>query len=87
MMSKCRFDGAEGTEKCVFVSIVWPSRRLVTCREYFPVQGGAEGTDERVLVLHAVVAECEMRQVTSVEDGHDVERVTEVTRAIRRELP
>ena len=32
------------------------------------------------------VAVCETREVTSVEEGHDVERVTETMRAIRREL-
>ena len=34
-------------------------------------QGGAEGTDERVLSLHTDA--CEMVEVTSVEEGHDVE--------------
>ena len=32
------------------------------------------------------VAVCEMREVTSMEEGHDVERVTETMRAIRRQL-
>ena len=36
-----------------------------------PGQGGAEGTDELVLSLHADA--CEMLEVTSVEEGHDVE--------------
>ena len=46
--------------------MVWPSRRrLVTWGgELWPVQGGAEGTEERVLVLH------------TEEERHDVERVT-----------
>ena len=36
-----------------------------------PGQGGAEGTDERVLSLHTDA--CEMVEDTSVEEGHDFE--------------
>ena len=42
---------------------------------------GAEGTDERVLAVAArCVAACETREVTSVEEGHDAQRVTETMR-------
>ena len=45
MLSKCRFDGAEGAEdreECLGVDGV--------AFQFLFVQGGAEGTDERVLV-------------------------------------
>ena len=32
----------------------------------------------RVLALHTILPCCEMREVTSVEEGHDVEHVTEM---------
>ena len=38
------------------------------------MQGGAEGTEERVLALH--IEMCEKGEVTSLKEGHDVERVT-----------
>ena len=48
--------------------MAWPSREgWLHGLKFLLVQGGAEGTDERVLGL----------QVTSVNEGHDVERVTE----------
>ena len=44
-------------------------RRLVTPRdELRPVQGRTEDTDERVMTSHT-----EKSEVTSVEEGHDVE--------------
>ena len=57
-------------------STTWPhERRRVTRRdELLPVQGGAEDTDERVMTSHTEM--CEDFEVTSVEEGHDVERVT-----------
>ena len=47
---------------------------MSTCRF-----GGAEGTDERVLALntHVCRVQEETREVTSVGEGHDVERVVE----------
>ena len=47
---------------------------MSTCRF-----GGAEGTDERVLALNTNVCRVqeETREVTAVEEGHDVERVVE----------
>ena len=47
---------------------------MSTCRF-----GGAEGTDERVLALNTNVCRVqeETREVTSVWEGHDVERVVE----------
>ena len=44
--------------------------------------GGAEGTDERVLALNTNVCRVqeETREVTSVGEGHDVERVVETKR-------
>ena len=43
--------------------------------------GGAEGTNESVLALNTDVCRVqeETREVTSVEEGHDVERVVETT--------
>jgi len=47
-------------------------KRLVTQRdELRPVQGRAEDTDERVMTSHT--DKCEKSEVTSVEEGHDVE--------------
>ena len=49
-------------------------RKLVTSRdELRPVQGGTEDTDERAMTSHTEM--CEGCNVTSVEEGHDVERV------------
>jgi len=49
-------------------------KRLVTQRdELRPVQGRAEDTDERVKTLHTEMRE--KSEVTSEEEGHDVERV------------
>ena len=45
------------------------------------MQGGVDGTD-----VARCVAVCAMRGVTSVEEGHDVELVTETMCAIRCEL-
>ena len=46
---------------------------MSTCRF-----GGAEGTGERVLALNTNVCRVqEEREVTSVGEGHDVERVVE----------
>ena len=74
MLSTCRFDDAERIKKSVFELMAWPSRKgWLHGVKFLLVQGGAEGTDERVLVLHTVVAVCEMRQVTSVEERHDGE--------------
>ena len=42
--------------------------------ELWPVQGGAEDTDERVMTSHTEM--CEGCESPSVEEGHDVERVT-----------
>ena len=46
-----------------------------------PIENGAEGTDERVLALNT--DDChvqeETREVTSAEEGHDVESVVETT--------
>ena len=47
------------------------------------MQGGAEGTDKRVLALHTEM--CEKGEVSSVEEGHDVERATEMMRVKRRQ--
>ena len=50
-------------------------RKLVTSRdELRPVQGGTEDTDELVMTSHTEI--CEGCEVTSVEEGHDVERAT-----------
>ena len=38
------------------------------------MQGGTEDTDERAMTSHTEM--CEGCNVTSVEEGHDVERVT-----------
>jgi len=38
-----------------------------------PVQGGGKDTEERVMMPHT--EKCEKNEVTSVEEGHDVERV------------
>ena len=37
------------------------------------MQGGGEDTDERVMTSHTEI--CEGCEVSSVEEGHDVERV------------
>ena len=61
------------TEECHLM--VWPyKRKLVTqgC-ELRPVQRRAEDPDERVMTPHTEM--CEKSEVTSVEEGHDVERV------------
>ena len=39
-----------------------------------PCRCGAEDTDERVMTSHTEM--CEGCEVTSVEEGHDVQRVT-----------
>ena len=59
----------------MLVDGVAPRRKLVTRRdELWAVQGGTEDTDERVMTSHTEM--CEGCKVTSVEEGHDVERVT-----------
>ena len=56
--------------------MAWPKkRRRVTRRDQLrPVQDGAEDTDERVMTSHTEM--CEGREVSSVVEEHDVERVT-----------
>ena len=67
--------------------MAWPSRKgWFTRREYLLVQGGAEGTDERVLVLRTVCCRVRDERGHFREEGHDVERATVTMRAIRREL-
>ena len=63
------------TAECPLV--VWPSRRRWLQSELILVQGGAEGTEERFLALHTEMRE-KGEEVTSVEEGHDVEHVTEM---------
>ena len=75
-MSKCRFGGAEGTEKSVFELMEWPS-------------GEGWLHDEsscpcRVELKAHMSVSCRWARC-AVEEGHDVERVTETLRAIRRE--
>jgi len=60
------------TAECQLMTPV--ERRLVTKRdELRPVQGRAEDPDERVMTSHTET--CEGCEVTSVKEGHDVERV------------
>ena len=55
MLSKCRFDDAEGTQNCAFELMAWLSREgWLHDVKFLLVQGGAEGTDERVLALRTV---------------------------------
>ena len=50
-------------------------RKLVTSSdELRPVQGGTEDADEHVMTSHTEI--CEGCEATSVEEGHEVERVT-----------
>ena len=67
-------DISQPTAECHLMA--WPyKRRLVTRRDELPpVQGGTEDTDERVTTSHSEM--CDGCEVTSVEEGHDVERVT-----------
>ena len=53
--------------------MAWPyQRRLVAQRDDLrPVQGGEEDTNERVMTSHTEM--CEDCEVTSVEEGHDVD--------------
>ena len=55
--------------------MVWLCKRKLVTQGYElrPVQGRAEDTDERVKMPHTEM--CEKSEVTSVEEGHDVERV------------
>ena len=64
---KCRPDVAGGTEE------------LMACIPEKVGHSGAEGTDERVLAVAHDAWSC-ARDVASVEEGHDVERVTETMR-------
>ena len=59
-------------EECLCADGVAFQRRLVTWREYLLVQGGAEGTDERVLALRTM--RCRVREEYFLEEGHDVVR-------------
>ena len=50
MLSRCRFDDAEGTKKSVFEFVAWFSGEgWLHGVNFLLVQGGAEGTDERFL--------------------------------------
>ena len=49
--------------------------------KFLLVQGGDEGTNERVLVLRTMHCRVRGEKVASVEEGHDFERVTETLRA------
>ena len=76
------FDDAEDTEDRVSTLTVWASREGWSPGvKFLLVQGGAEGTDERVLVLRTVHCRLRDERVASVEEGQDVERVTETMRA------
>ena len=62
-------DIGQPTAEC---QLMTPSeRRLVTRCELRPVQGGEEDTEERVMTSHTET--CESCEVTSVEEGHDVD--------------
>ena len=65
------YDIAQPTAECHLMA--WPYKReLVTQRdELRPVQGGEEDTEELVTTSHTEM--CEKSEVTSVEEGHDVE--------------
>ena len=58
------------TAECQLMTLC--ERRLATQRDDLrPVQGGEEDTDQRVMTLHTEM--CEKSEVTSVEEGHDVD--------------
>ena len=60
-----------------------PRRKLVPRRdELLPVQGGKEDIGERVMTSHTEM--CEGCEVTSVEEGHDVERVIVRSDAVKQ---
>ena len=65
------YDIAQPTAECHLMA--WPCKReLVTQRdELRPVQGGEEDTEE--LVTTSLTEMCEKSELTSVEEGHDVE--------------
>jgi len=62
-------DIAQPTVECQLMTPA--ERRLVTRYELRPVQDGEEDTEERVMTSHTEM--CEDCEVTSVEDGHDVD--------------
>ena len=78
-------DIRQPTAEC---QLMTPSeRRVVTRCELRPVQGREEDTEQRVMTLHTEM--CEKSEVTSVEEGHDVERMTaqsDVTAGILKQL-
>ena len=67
-------DIGQPTAECHLMAWLYERRRVTQRDELLPVQGGAEDTDERVMTSHTEM--CEDCEVTSVEEGHDVERVT-----------
>ena len=86
----CKENGASDpttVECCPNVDLMaWPSREgelhgesTSSCRMELKAPTSVSGRCARCVAL------CEMREVTSVEEGHDVERVTEKMRAIRCE--
>ena len=68
--------------------MTWPSKEGWSHGvKFLFVQGGAEGTDELVLVMAHDALSCVTRErVTSVEEKLDGERVAETMRTIRHEL-
>ena len=62
--------------------MAWPSREgWLHGVKFLLVQGGGKGTDELVLALRTVHCRVRDEKVASVEEGHDIERVTETMRA------
>ena len=75
-------DIGQPTAECLLMALQPRGKLVFRGDELRPVQGWAEDTDERVMTSHTEM--CQGCEVTSVEEGHEVERVTVRSDVVKR---